>query len=144
MALIGFKKQFAPAVLKGLKLGEFNSESNGWYFKWAAGQEAHTVANLKPKRCTIRRNSKSNPKKVGEKLYLYQSLRTKSTMKLGEVICTGLTPIAINPENRQVVRGKIYLSPHSIQELAESDGFGTVEEFWLFFDSFLEGVHIEW
>lgn len=66
MPLLGFQKQFAPAVESGAK------------------------------RQTIRafRKDKRDPK-VGQTLYLYTGLRTKSCRKLGEAKCTSAEPFAI-------------------------------------------------
>jgi hypothetical protein len=69
MPLLGFKKQFAPAVESG------------------------------DKRQTMRaRRKDGRDPKPGDTLYLYTALRTKQARKLGEHVCTAVKPITVTPD----------------------------------------------
>lgn len=68
MPLLGFKKQFVPAIETGAK------------------------------RQTMRERRKRNTPKVGDTLYLYAHLRTKAARKLGEPKCTAVKPITVTPD----------------------------------------------
>ena len=92
------------------------------------------------KRQTIRRRRKRQTK-VGDMLYLYAGMRTKSCRKLGEAVCTAVTPIRIvegavifwlwpgEERHTLTVFGK-----GALQALAERDGFKTASEFFTWFD----------
>ena len=87
------------------------------------------------KRQTIRKLRKC-PIRKGDRLYLYWHTRRKDCEKLGEAICTEVFEIVIC-SNR-----KIHLDdpfPHYLtfddkDDLAKRDGFGSIKEFFDFFE----------
>lgn len=90
------------------------------------------------KRQTIRRASpKWENVKVGDKLTLYTGLRTKQCRKLGEAVVESITPIILNTAEDWVAvntpLGCFYLDTADQYDLLRRDGFGTQQEFYLFF-----------
>ena len=98
-------------------------------------------------RCTIRQQRK-RPIKVGDRLYHWQQQRTPQRRKLGEAICTATRQIRIDQAQVWLDGSQAALSFDQLLELATKDGFGSVEEFFLFFLKQytypFEGVLIEW
>ena len=112
MPLLGFKKQFAPAVENGLLV--------------------HPFASIPIKRQTIRakRRDGRNPR-PGEKLYLYTGLRTKQCLKLGEAICKSVEEIFI--AWRGICLAGVWLTAEEQSAMAIADGFTTFQEMADFF-----------
>lgn len=90
--------------------------------KITRGQKTQTI---RPKR--------KRPIKVGDRLYLYTGLRTKSTKLLAETVCTDVKTVTIG-SHTVVVNGN-QLSDTEQQRLANCDGFNTTKEFRKFFES---------
>lgn len=98
MPLLGFKKQFAPAVENGTK------------------------------RQTIRaRRKNGRDPKPGDTLYLYAGLRTKQCRKLGEGVCRGVEPITIE-ELRIRIGDRVLVTKSELDAFAKDDGFGSFYE----------------
>lgn len=100
------------------------------------------------KRQTIRALGKRRPPRVGEKLQLYTGLRTKQARKLldPDPLCSAVRSISIN-YGAVTIEGR-RLSAKQVFELAQLDGFNSIDDFLMFFkkthgDQF-EGVLIEW
>lgn len=105
MPAYNFKKQFADDVEKGIK------------------------------RSTIRPIRTRRPTVVGDTLHLFYGLRTKHTRRLGKHTCISVTPIVIF-ENAVVlnINGQwAKLTMQSVENMAESDGFASVNDFINFF-----------
>lgn len=81
------------------------------------------------KRQTIRRRRK-RPTMPGETLYLYSSLRTKYSEKLGEARCTNVLPVEI--WDGAVKVGPEMLPDDCLDEFARADGFADAEDFFAF------------
>lgn len=103
MPAINFKKEFANDVEHGIK--------------------RQTVRKL--------RKDGRNPK-VGDKLYLYTGLRTKSARKLKETICKNVKQITIE-ENYKIIVGLNELTHDQVDHFAKQDGFKDTESFFNFF-----------
>ena len=94
------------------------------------------------KRQTIRKASaKWANVKAGDKLTLYEGLRTKQCRKLGEAVVESITPIEIKSEKRMIagiwgeVMMGVYLTCEEIEKLAQDDGFYYISDFLKFFNS---------
>jgi hypothetical protein len=117
MPAFNFRKQFAPAVERG------------------------------EKRQTIRakREDGRNPH-IGDKLYLYTGMRTKSCRKLGEAICKTVRQITITETGIWIDGNRLYAAEIAI--LAGKDGFKGVSSFIDFFrkthDLPFEGLLYKW
>lgn len=84
---------------------------------------------------TIRRKRK-RPTKVGDVLYLYTGLRTKSCQFLLEDTCKKVVPVAIFPEIGQVRLNGRLLQLHELLHFAVQDGFANYMEFFKFFERY--------
>ena len=117
MPLLNFKKQFVPKI--------------------ESGEKTHTIRAY--------RKDGRNPH-VGDTLYLYTGLRTKSARKLGEYKCVEVTPIYI--DWWRVVLGTSELDCVEIEALATADGFETQNEMFSFFNKTHDlpfyGLFIAW
>lgn len=117
MPAFNFKKQFAPLVER------------------------------KQKRQTIRakRADGRNPH-VGDKLYLYTGMRTKSCRKLGEAVCIAVDQITIDWHGVNI--NGAWLSKNDENTLARSDGFGAAYQMISFFNKEhglpFEGLLYKW
>ena len=81
---------------------------------------------------TIRRRRK-HPTNVGDLLSLYTGMRTKSCVKIADVICVKVTPINFYPEHQILLDGQ-YMTTDEIEKLAQADGFDSVNMFFKFFE----------
>jgi len=99
------------------------------------------------KRQTIRPKRKRKTK-PGETLFLYTGMRTKKCRKLCEVVCESVTPIKIYSGLRIRVGNGWLSSIAGVGDLALSDGFKNVNEFYEFFEKQyglpFEGELIKW
>ena len=91
------------------------------------------------KRQTIRATRK-RPFKVGDRLYHYFGLRTKSCRKLLESDCTAVDDILIDE------KGDVYINGHELFELSKeslaySDGFRPAGKAWRQMLNFFITVH---
>ena len=82
------------------------------------------------KRQTIRPRRK-RPTRPGDTLYHYTGMRTKMCRKLGEFLCTKVTPV-------DILQGAIRLGGRCLGtalalEFARADGFEGLEDFYRFF-----------
>lgn len=113
MPLFNFKKQFAVDVENGKK------------------------------RQTIRAKRKDgrNPH-VGDKLYLYTGMRTKSCRKLGEAVCLSVEQIMIY-ESGIVIEGKWITTVKEELDFIKADGFNNVFDFFSFFNKEHDGLPFE-
>jgi hypothetical protein len=106
------------------------------------------------KRQTIRANGKRRPPRPGENLFLYTGQRQSGCVKLGEAICTRVTPISISARQKhismpsQVTHSWQLLTPEEMDVLAIADGFtGAAELFQWIQENHgdtLSGNLIEW
>lgn len=83
------------------------------------------------KRQTIRAKRKYQVK-VGDTLYLYQGLRTKSCKKLSQEVCTDVKDIMILVTG-VYVEGKLLLEDEEYDALARADGFKDFDEMFDWF-----------
>lgn len=116
MVAYSFKKTFIPAIRLGL------------------GQpvDGHVTA---PKRQTIRAVGRRRHAREGEILQLYYGLRTKQVERIGVAKCASVTPIRIVvPIDDAWLNVQIGDEPEALatDEFALRDGFGSVEDMWLF------------
>jgi len=120
MPLLGFKKQFAGLV--------------------ASGQKRQTIRAF--------RKDKRDPR-PGDRLYLYEGLRTKSCRKIGEYVCKSVKSIEIIGDPFGKGLGEVRLNMERLSEarvksLAKADGFESVNDFFIFFGLKFAGVLIKW
>jgi len=92
-------------------------------------QFASAVLNHK-KRQTIRKPRKRQTV-LGDKLYLYSGMRTKTVLKLREAECIAVLPIIIGDSSVRL--DGIDLKASEIDNLAKLDGFKTTQAFYEFF-----------
>jgi hypothetical protein len=69
------------------------------------------------------RSIRKNPIKKGDRLYLYTGLRTKSTQKLKEALCTGVISITIDKNYMLFEGANMIACKENLNELAKEDGF---------------------
>ena len=97
------------------------------------------------KRQTIRRERK-RPIRIGDRLFLYQGMRTKACRKIGEAVCSGVQRIRVGLV-LTILDGE-GLSYNAELELAVADGFECVEDFRAWFERRyglpFDGVVIHW
>lgn len=100
--------------------------------KIESGAKSHTI------------RFRANPPSVGEYLFLWWKSRTKERDLMGVSICKRVDKIIVDIDNETVsINGK-RLTEKGIKKLAIADGFSTIEDFWLFFQSNAEGWLIWW
>lgn len=90
--------------------------------KILSGEKMHTI-----------RATRKSPIKVGDKLYLYTGMRTKSCKKLCETRCINSDKIAIL-ENGDILINDTSISPASKHFLAIADGFHSLYHLLKWFD----------
>ena len=83
------------------------------------------------KRQTIRADRK-RPFVKGDKIYLYTGMRTKYCVLIGDRWVKNVSQIKILKDHTVLVNGKKY-SARAIKNLAMSDGFSDVSDFYGFF-----------
>lgn len=111
-----------------------------WADKVESGEKPHTIRALRKR-----------PFKVGDRVYLYTGMRTRTCRKLGESDCIRVEPIKIGQTACEplgfVEIGKVRLFAAQIMALARNDGFEALDEFFDFFvpnGGVFEGQFIEW
>ena len=92
------------------------------------------------KRQTIRAIRK-RPFKVGDRLYHYFGLRTKSCRKLLESDCTAADDILIDEKGDVYINGEMLLFTMSKESLAYADGFRPAGKAWGQMLHFFKTVH---
>ena len=83
------------------------------------------------------RPTRKHPIKVGDRLYLYTGQRTKQCRKIGEAVCSKVSPIAISTcsferEYRVILDGR-EMTQREIREISSADGFEDIKDFLSFF-----------
>ncbi len=107
---------------------------------WAIemGLKSHTIR-------PVRRDGQP-PASVGDTLYLYTGMRTKSCRKLGEGLCTHVVPVTISAEG--VTYDGARFDESLSKRFAVSDGFGRFEQMLEFFEKTyglpFTGMLIKW
>ena len=95
-----------------------------------------TMVESGKKHQTIRKTRK-RPIKVGDTLYLYTGMRTKSCRKLGEAVCKSAENIEIFNTDLfyfpNVIVGCIRLSVEETSKIIRDDGFEFEKDFYDFF-----------
>ena len=126
MPAINFKKQFVPNIKAAINK-----------------RFAKKNPTIVPKNGTMRKGFRG---KVGDTLYLYTGMRTKSCTKIGEVPCKSIQNIIITPEgyllenNPSDFKHDLFYQYEYIhgdikkQIIAEGDGFKNWEELADFFE----------
>lgn len=110
MSAYNFQKQFVPKI--------------------ASGEKCSTIR--------MRRKNGYLPK-VGDRIKLYQGMRTRACKLIREAYVTKVTPIAIEilreglDDRVSVTLGADHLSAAQVHKLAVSDGFADTQEFADFF-----------
>lgn len=97
------------------------------------------------KRSTIRATRK-RPIYIGDTLYHYTGMRTKSCRLLRTEKCTLVRDIAIKPNGTVLLDGQA-MYRESIKAIADHDGFGSLQEFIDFFcpdGQAFTGQYIQW
>lgn len=141
MTAYSFKRRFVAPIQTGL------------------GMQPHIPGtDYVPKRQTIRAVGKRRHAQAGGLLQLYTGMRTKQCFKIGDARCRDVRPIIMEIGNDAdisvyVDRGGGGYRPYSeemVEEFARRDGFGSVEDMWLFWRqehagiNRFEGYLIEW
>jgi len=138
-----FKSRFVAPICVGLNI-EIPVRVG---LKIACGTE------IRPKRHTIRAIGKRRHAMAGEELQLYHAQRSRDCFLIARANCTDTKPIYIDVREDADMRfriGKKWLSDREAEAFALSDGFGSIEDMWLFWrrehkgvDRFA-GVLVEW
>lgn len=119
--ILGFKKQFIEPILNGSKI--------------------HTI-----------REDKHDRWEAGNKIHFATGTRTKNYNQFHEGTCFGVEEIKIRypvmpgwtrRDPVVTVHGEV-LSNEKIEILAKNDGFGSIDEFFAWFDSDFKGKIIHW
>ena len=97
----------------------------------------------KTKRQTIRATRK-RPIRIGNTLYLYTGMRTKSCELLATTSCRLAVPILINRSTHTVYLAGRDLPRKEQVALARNDGFTSLADFYLFFGDDFTGQLIIW
>lgn len=90
---------------------------------------------------TIRKVGKRKPPKAGSELQLYTGMRTKNCRLLARAVCTSVRPVQIDTRLMLVLLyagdqcPPLKIDGQWLVDLAKADGFASVEEFFLFFES---------
>lgn len=138
MVAYSFKKEFIKSIQAGLGI---------------LVEPASDGTPVRPKRQTIRANGKRRHAREGENLQLYYGMRTKQCRSIGVARCSKVTPIVMRiPKDDAFLLISIDGAPEVevTDEFAARDGFGSVEDMWLFWRrehadvAVFEGVLIEW
>ena len=88
---------------------------------------------------TIRRKRKY-PTKRGDVLFLYYGMMSKACELLKAVTCQAVKPLSI--VGMAVFIDGIELNNNEITELAISDGFNSINEFYAFFENYNRDLEI--
>lgn len=95
--------------------------------------------------CTIRPQRKT-PILPGDTLHLWENQRSPNRRRLGTAICTTVTPIWIG--RKRIILKDVALSSRAQRELAYTDEFESLEDFFNFFSSTyglpFGGMLIQW
>jgi hypothetical protein len=96
-----------------------------------------------PKRQTIRAVGLRRHARPGETLQLYHGMRTRQCFKIGEARCVEVAPILIHVDAEDPWLG-VQVGDNAgtlaDDEFARADGFGSVEDMWLFWRQEHPGV----
>jgi hypothetical protein len=84
------------------------------------------------------------PPQINETLYLWWKPRTGEKDFLGVTVCTRIDLITIDFVAKKVLINGESIHDWEIEELAKSDGFDSVDDFWNFFIEPLVGYLIHW
>lgn len=102
------------------------------------------------KRTTIRQVRKKRPTRLGDRLFLFNRMRTNKCRLIKDTECIGLTPITILTGQcpAVVLDGTRFLTAKQVEALACRDGFPSSAEFFAFFAKtygpHFSGELIEW
>jgi hypothetical protein len=123
MVAYSFKRRFVEPIRAGLGLQNFN-------------QFGVEIPDVRPKRQTIRADRRRHAR-PGEMLQFYCAMRTKSCFLIGRAHCVDVQPIYIEVEAPLVIVGEgkqrhRITTKSELNEFARADGFGSYEEFGLF------------
>jgi hypothetical protein len=119
--ILGFKKQFVPLIKNGSKI--------------------HTI-----------REDKKERWKQGNKIHFATGVRTKNYQQFGILECSSTQRINIiynYPQNHAFNSVNVFIDgvmvpPQKIEELAQNDGFETVDDFFKWFNTDFDGKIIHW
>ena len=90
------------------------------------------------------REDKNNRWKQGNKIHFATGVRTKNYNQFKEGECISTQHILIYRKSEIVYIDNRALRRSELKELAISDGFNNVEEFWKWFNKNFEGKIIHW
>lgn len=125
MVAYSYKERFIAPITKGLGRDVIEG----------FGKPIPVRADIRPKRQTIRAVGKRRHARPGEVLQLYYGQRTKWCKLIGTAKCVAAIPIrmqiALDDAWLWVQMGDDPAGP-ATDEFAQADGFGTVEDMWLF------------
>lgn len=95
-------------------------------------------------KCQTIRKPRANAIRAGQPLYLYTGMRTKACRLLRTTTCTSVIAVRMTRRVVQLAHPDhdqwIELAPWEVDEFAEADGFGSVDDF---FDFFIDEYHSE-
>lgn len=137
MVAYSFKKQFIKPIQAGLGILDPSPENS----------------LITPKRQTIRAVGKRRHAREGENVQLYYGMRTKQCTSIGVARCSTVTPIRMRiPKDDAFVLVSLdgALEAEATDDFAKQDGFGCVEDMWLFWRrehanvAAFDGMLIQW
>lgn len=143
MVAYSFNKRFVAPICVGMDI-----EIPRWPdLRIAAGVE------IRPKRQTIRAIGKRRHAQPGAKLQLYTGMRTKQCRKISDAVCVGSDPVTLRicgDGDLLVTVNRRLLPDGDRDQFVFDDGFGSVEDMWLFWRKehpgfeYFNGVLIKW
>lgn len=143
MVAYSFKSRFVAPICVGL----------GINIPRRKGLKIPCGLKIEPKRHTIRAIGRRRHAMAGEELQLYHAQRSPACFLIARANCTDTKPIYIKLTNDGDMGFRIsdkWLSDSNAEAFALSDGFGSIEDMWLFWrhehkgiDRFA-GVIVEW
>jgi hypothetical protein len=140
MVAYSFKVQFIGPIRAGLGVKHLNERGK------------IVIPGPKPKRQTIRAIGKRRHARPGEILQLYYGMRTKQCMSIGVARCVSVHDVTLrmceDAELLVTLDGKL-LPDSEVDKFAQSDGFGSAEDMWLFWrrehpGEYFNGKLIRW
>lgn len=129
MVAYSYKKRFAVPVALGLGL-DLNPEE----LPWLKGLPIAAGEAIKPKRQTVRADRKRHAR-PGEELQHYCGMRTKGCFLIGRARCVSVKPIFMRIYDDADLLIEIEqktLTEAEAEIFAAADGFGSIEDMWLF------------
>ena len=117
--ILSFKAEFEAKIRAGTKIHTIREDASG---RWRPGRKIHADVHV----------------------------RTKRQRRIFEGECKAVQPVFLDPVTRTILIAKDGLeksfiqSPFTQLQLAQNDGFASLDDFWAWFDKPFRGKLIHW